>query len=183
MGTKHPTMASKNREQDGSAEFAGKLALCKERIDFTQHLPYRLARTANLMREATVPKYLRIIQDIAPLAVRELRILVLLGEYSPLSPAKAAELTGMDRGTVSRAILALKNHRLVDTLKNARDGRGKYIVPTGKGASLCDRIIPMMRDHGKFLTETFSAKEFDLLQGLLEKISLRAQLLSAKECP
>lgn len=176
-------MASKNREQDGSAEFDGKLALCKERIDFTQHLPYCLARTANLMREATVPKYLRIIQDIAPLAVRELRILVLLGEYSPLSPAKAAELTGMDRGTVSRAILALKNHRLVDTLKNARDGRGKYIVPTKKGASLCDKIIPMMRDHGKFLTKTFSDKEFDLLQGLLEKISLRAQLLSAKECP
>ena len=47
----------------------------------------------------------------------------------------------MDRGTVTRAISGLKSHRLVDMLKNARDCRGKYIVLTGKGASLCDKII------------------------------------------
>ena len=174
-------MTIKDRKQNGSAEFDGELALCKERIDFDKHLPYRLARTANLMREATVPKYVQMVQGIAPLSIREFRVLVLLGEYSPLSPAKAAELTGMDRGTVTRAISGLKSHRLVDMLKNARDCRGKYIVLTGKGASLCDKIIPMMREHGRFLTETFSDEELDVLQNLLEKIGSRVQLLSERE--
>ena len=153
------------------------LALCKEEIDFDRHIPYCLVRTVNLMQEATIPKYLQALTDTAPLLVREYRVLMLLSEYNPLSPARAAELTGMNRGTITRAITQLQRYDLVNILKNSRDGRGKFLIPTPKGATLCDKIIPMMREHGKFLEESFTSDEKDLFISLLQKIRERSELL------
>lgn len=146
----------------------------KARFDFDHHLPYVLARTANLVLSFTTPHYLAEIADAAQLSVREFRVLVAVAKYPPLSPAAAAERTGMDRATVTRALAGLQRLRLVRTLDNKQDKRGKYMVLTESGAALCDRLFPLMKAQGKRLSATLSPDERDTLLLLLGKLSSHA---------
>lgn len=144
------------------------------RFDFDHHLPYVLARSANLILSLTTPHYLAEIADVAQLSVREFRVLVAVAKSPPLSPAAAADRTGMDRATVTRALAGLQRLRLVRTLDNKQDKRSKYMVLTEDGAALCDRLFPLMRAQGKRLSATLSPGERETLLLLLGKLSAHA---------
>ncbi len=139
-------------------------------FDFDNHLPYCLARAANAVRSVTTPSYLAAASSQCSLGVREFRVLVIVARYGPVSPAKIAKKTGLDRATVTRALATLKDLALVHDVKNARDGRGKYIVLSKQGGDLCDQFFPLMKSKGEVIAAVFTKDEQALLLSMLNRL-------------
>ena len=143
-------------------------------FDFEKHIPYCLARTSNVVQAATTPGYLANLEDIAPLSMREFRVLIVVAKFGPISPAKAAERTGIDRATVTRAIGGLKDLALIETAKNQKDRRGKYVALTETGAEVCNRAFPMMKQRDAEITSVLTPEETAAFRHILNKIFNRA---------
>ena len=139
------------------------------------HIPYLLVRTSNKVGSSGFKVYMEIIRRYAPLNLREFRVLVLLPDCPLLSPKDAADLTGMDRATVTRAITGLQRYDLIGSVKNAGDARSKHIYLTDQGQQLCDKLIPVMLEFGEYVTRNISAEEVKILTKLLENIETQTQ--------
>ena len=171
-------MTTHSQTQEELEKIESEFAVGKERLLLNQYIPYLLGRTVNSIRKATAQIYIDAIKPWAALNNREFRVLVLLSEFSSLSPAQAANLTGMEKATVTRSIMGLKKHGLVDTMKNTRDGRSKYIVLTQMGAEACDAVVPKMKECGDFVTGLLTEEEKELFIQLIAKIEKRIPELS-----
>jgi DNA-binding MarR family transcriptional regulator len=142
------------------------------------HIPYLLGRTSNIIKSAGFEVYQKVIHRYAPLNLREFRVLLLLPDYVSMSPKDAAELTGMDRATITRAIIGLKQHGLVKTEKNANDGRSKHIYLTDHGQELCANLRPVMKQFGEHITRNLSSKAIKQLIDILKNVENQAQTWS-----
>ncbi len=171
-------MASTRSESGETERIQTGFAMGKERILLQAYIPYLLARTSNAVAEATSKIYLDALSQWAPLNKREYRVLLLLADQTSLSPASASELTGMDKATITRSIRGLKRYGLVETLRNTRDGRGKYITLTPAGADACDKIVPLMRECGDIITSSLTPDEKKQLIRLIAKVEQNVSLLS-----
>lgn len=149
------------------------LALPNQKLDLNRHLPYILARTSNMVASITSTYYLDMIENAPTLSLREFRVIIIVAVHGPSAPAQIAELTGMDRATVTRAVNGLRKQGLVLSMRNARDARGKYVAMTSDGSALCERLLPLMAKRGSEIEEALTGDEIIQLLGLLSKIRHR----------
>lgn len=135
-------------------------------IDLDTHLPYRLARLSLRIRNATTDRFVR---DTG-MSAREWRVLGMLGIVGSRTPSELAELTGMDRATISRAVAQLVKLNCVRRQRNRNDNRSRTIELTAAGETYCRAIVPRMEHSGKECRSLFSAGEFALLVEFLDRI-------------
>lgn len=160
------------RSRDGSGgsrrPSAGEPA--KESIDLESHLPYRLARLTNLIRQSTSDEYLK----HAGMSGREWRVLGMLGLRGPISAAETADLTGMDRATITRSVDRLEAESYVQRESDPEDRRRLVLKVTARGRRKCDQIIPLMREDGAEYDALLSVRERKLLFDIIDRLEARA---------
>ncbi len=149
---------------------AARKTAAPESLDLETHLPYRLARLTNLIRQSTSDVYLK----RTGMSGREWRVLGMIGLRGPLSAAETAELTGMDRATITRSVDRLAALDYVKRTSDPVDRRRIVLAVTERGRRKCNQIIPLMRDDGACYESLLSAKEKKMLFALIERLEARA---------
>ena len=135
-------------------------------MDLHAHLPYRLAHLSNLIRRATTDRYVRGMK----ISAREWRVLGMLGLKGPLTPTQLAELTAMDRATITRAGDRLEKLGYCRRIPNEQDNRSLLMTLSPEGERQCAAIIPKMARSGERCASVFSAAELALLLELLDRL-------------
>ncbi|WP_259782524.1 MarR family winged helix-turn-helix transcriptional regulator [Aestuariispira ectoiniformans] len=146
-------------------------------LELETHLPYRLGRLTNLIRQVTTEVYIR----QSGITGREWRVLGMIGIVGHVNAREIARLTGMDKATVTRAVNRLVTLGVVTRVSDKTDRRSKILELTNKGAALCDRIIPEMKTGGEVLAEALTPEELSLFLTCLDKLTIKAEDLLADE--
>jgi DNA-binding MarR family transcriptional regulator len=110
----------------------------------------------------------------------EWRIMVQLGEFAPLSLNGLAELLLQDRGQLSRAVKAMVERGL---LSRARKPGGPEIEIdfTAEGQALHARMVQVVIDRDKRLTEGIPADDIKVLRRVIEQMIGRAEIMLEEE--
>ncbi len=135
-------------------------------LDLDKHIPYRIAHLSNSIRRSTTDRYVRD-KDFSG---REWRVLAMLGLHGPLTPTQLADLTAMDRATITRAVDRLTELGFCLRQPNQADSRSMWIKLSLDGEQQCSEIIPRLVWSGERCRSLFTKGEQVLLLELLDRL-------------
>ena len=135
-------------------------------FDLTNHLPFRVATAANLM---ALNRDLNIRQQTG-LETREMRVLINIGSYMPITSADIAYQSRMETSSISRSVSVLIQKGLIEALKDPTNRRNKKLVLTNEGQTLYDKLSVLMDDRSKVIEKALTAQEKETLFSLLDRI-------------
>jgi DNA-binding MarR family transcriptional regulator len=112
------------------------------------------------------------------IGLMEWRVLALLAVESPASPGRIAEVAGVDKSVVSRAVAAVEARGLVVVEAGEAGGRQTRLSLTPEGQAVHDRgIVGALAAEARLL-EGFSEDERRLLVQLLKRLTSNVAQLS-----
>lgn len=106
----------------------------------------------------------------------EWRIMNQVGAHAPLSLNDLAELLGLDRGQLSRAVKAMVTRDLLDR-KRKPGGPAIVITLTDEGRALYARMIDLAAARNRFLTRDIPPEDLARTLEVLDAIRERANAL------
>ena len=148
----------------------------EEPLDLYQHLPFQIAVVSNLLQ---LNRDLAI-REIADLEPRELRILLNIGSYQPLSSADIAYQSRMDSYTVSRAVKKLNSLNLIDVSFLPSNKKVKYLSLNKSGKKFYQRLCQVIKQRTAQLESVLSETEQTELMRLLAKLEDKAEQILAQ---
>jgi DNA-binding MarR family transcriptional regulator len=99
------------------------------------------------------------------------RVLAVLQEYPRATMGRLAELTSVDRTTLTRTLGLMEKVGLVERRERESDRRSLAISLTAKGRRLFERILPLaLLETDRALTG-FSSEEIDALRERLKRMA------------
>jgi DNA-binding MarR family transcriptional regulator len=138
------------------------------RLDLFRFAPFRLNRLAAEVSLALSSEY----QARYGLDVPEWRVLATLGFRKDACSAQyIAHCTRTHKSTISRAVTALLERRLIERVENEDDRREFRLRMTRKGKTLYEELIPRLLHREQEIMACLSAaerKEFGRLLGKIE---------------
>jgi DNA-binding MarR family transcriptional regulator len=138
----------------------------------------RLMVLANLLRRGAILRYRRLLG----LSSTEFGLVASLGRRPPMSVARLAELMGVDKGQISRALSGLVQRKLVSRKVNAQDNREVLVALTAKGLEAHDRMSAAGLERNDHLLSGMNREERRLLFDLVDRLSQRAaEMLEAEK--
>jgi DNA-binding MarR family transcriptional regulator len=153
---------------------AGKRA----RLDLFKFVPFRLNRLAAEVSNALSAEY----QARYGLDIPEWRVLATLGfRKDPCSAQYIAQCTRTHKSTISRAVTALLERRLVERVENADDRREFRLRLSRKGKTLYEELIPRLQRREREIMACLSAEERRAFDRLLGKIEASLDLIQTSE--
>ncbi len=140
-------------------------------------VPYRLSILSNRVSNAIARAY----SDRFGITIPQWRIVAVLGERGPATATELVAATEMDKVTVSRAVTALAERRLVRRAHHAADRRARLVSLTAAGKTILREVAPMARAQERALLDALSREEETALDRLLDKLSQAASDLGGKD--
>ncbi|OMH25581.1 MarR family winged helix-turn-helix transcriptional regulator [Motiliproteus sp. MSK22-1] len=140
-------------------------------LDLYRHLPFRIAVVSNLLmldRDLSI-------RSCSNLAPRELRILLNVGSYMPITSADIAYQTRIDSYTVSRAVSALHKQGYLTFEESLTNRRVKLLVLTEKGEKVYTKIGEQIDQRATTLGEALSTEETAEFLRMLSLLEDRAE--------
>jgi len=104
----------------------------------------------------------------------DLRILVMLGAYQPISLNEVSRKTHIDKAWISRSSRALLNRRLITRTPHPSDSRVSLLSLTRKGEALLREIAPVAEDYQRQLLRGQRTRD---VERVLDLLSARAEEL------
>jgi DNA-binding MarR family transcriptional regulator len=104
----------------------------------------------------------------------ECGIVAVLGRREPVTINRLAELLGMDKAQLSRALSALVDRKLVVRSANPRDSREVLVRLSPAGLLKHDTMVSAGMERNATLLAGLSASEIALLGGVLDRLAKRA---------
>lgn len=98
------------------------------------------------------------------------RVLAVLNEDASMSMGRLAELTSVDRTTLTRTLGLMEAEKLVRRAPNPADRRGVEISLTPQGRRALDKVLPCVLAQTERATRGFASEEVDLLRALLTRM-------------
>jgi DNA-binding MarR family transcriptional regulator len=138
-------------------------------------VPHRVATLANLLALDASRRYARRFG----LAIREWRVLAVLGEGRPLSATEVSRRTAIDKGRASRAVASLTRRGLIERAPDAFDARRTMLRLSQKGRATYRRIAPLARAREGTLLAPLAPAERRALERLLAKLLSQAETMLA----
>jgi DNA-binding MarR family transcriptional regulator len=139
------------------------------RLDLFRFTPFRLNRLAAEVSMALSGEY----QARYGLDIPEWRVLATLGFRNDACSAQyISDCTRTHKSTISRAVTALMQRRIVERVENEDDRREFRLRLTRKGKTLYQELIPrLLRKEQEILSclSVRERKDFALLLGKIEK--------------
>jgi DNA-binding MarR family transcriptional regulator len=144
------------------------------RLDLFRFVPFRLNRLAAEVSSALSAEY----HERYGLDIPEWRVLATLGfRRDPCSAQYISHCTRTHKSTISRAVTALLQRRIVERVANADDRREFRLRLTRKGRALYEELIPRLLRREQEILSCLSAKERKALAALLGKIEQSLDLV------
>ena len=147
-------------------------------LDLFKFVPFRLNRLAAEVSAALSGEY----QARYRLDIPEWRVLATLGFRDDACSAQyIAHCTRTHKSTISRAVSALLERRLVERVENEDDRREFRLRLSRKGQALYEQLIPRLRRKEQELLSCLSAKERKDFATMLGKIEKQLALVQTSE--
>ncbi|WP_024511749.1 MarR family transcriptional regulator [Bradyrhizobium sp. ARR65] len=148
------------------------------RLDLFKFVPFRLNRVAAEVSLALSSEY----QARYGLDIPEWRVLATLGfRKDPCSAQYISHCTRTHKSTISRAVTALLERRLIERVANEDDRREFRLRLTRKGSTLYEELIPRLLRREQEILTCLSAAERKELARLLGKIEGSLGLIQTSE--
>src|ERR1700733_736092 len=148
------------------------------RLDLFRFAPFRLNRLAAEVSAALSGEY----QARYGLDIPEWRVLATLGFRNDACTAQyIAHCTRTHKSTISRAVTALMDRRLVERVENEDDRREFRLRLTRKGKALYEALIPRLLRREQEILSCLSAKERKDFASLLGKIEQSLDLVQTSK--
>jgi len=139
------------------------------RLDLFQFAPFRLNRLAAEVSAALSGEY----KERYGLDIPEWRVLATLGFRDDACSAQyISHCTRTHKSTISRAVTALMERKLIERVENEDDRREFRLRLTRKGKTLYEALIPRLLRKEQEILSCLSAKErkdFAILLGKIEQ--------------
>jgi DNA-binding MarR family transcriptional regulator len=108
----------------------------------------------------------------------DLRILVMLGAYQPISLNEVSRRTHVDKAWISRSLAPLLRRKLIARTPHPSDSRASLLSLTRKGEALLRDIAPVADDYQRQLLQGQQARE---VERMLDLLSARAEEIFERE--
>jgi DNA-binding MarR family transcriptional regulator len=102
----------------------------------------------------------------------DLRILIILGAYQPISVNEVSRKTHIDKAWISRSLTPLLRRNLIVTAAHPSDGRASLLSLTKKGEELLRKIAPVAQKYQRELLQGQNARD---VERVLDLLSARAE--------
>jgi DNA-binding MarR family transcriptional regulator len=102
----------------------------------------------------------------------DLRILVMLGAYQPISVNEVSRRTHVDKAWISRSLAGLLRRKLIRRVAHPSDSRAALLSLTPKGEALLREIAPVAERYQRQLLQ--GQRERDV-ERVLDLLSVRAE--------
>lgn len=147
-----------------------------KKYNLDNHLPFRIAVISNILQLGRDID----IRNITDLGSRELRVLLNVGTYMPVSAAQIAFQTKLDSYTVSRGVKVLFEKGLLqkDSLPNNK--KEKILSLTTLGLKLYQQIVEKLEARDQQLSSEFSNTQQQSLIENLKQLERQAVKLVAE---
>lgn len=142
-----------------------------------QFLPYRLSILSQLVSGSIHDQYF----EPSGLSIAQWRVMAVLGRFAPLSASEVCARTLLDKVTVSRAVAALFERRLIARATDAKDRRKSALILTPEGRRLHGHIAGLALDYEARLLDGLTPAERRTLDSLLNKLTEHARTLRPDE--
>jgi DNA-binding MarR family transcriptional regulator len=163
-------------KQRGSGELTRRVGSALGTAKPSDLLSSKVIRLANVLRRSSSLVYGRKLG----LSQVEWRIVALVGEHAPVSLNALADLMGLDKGQVSRAVSALVTSRLV-LREYRREGRGVRITLSARGEDVYGELMASAIERNRVLLSGMSAAEKIELFDILDRLTKLARTILAQE--
>jgi MarR family transcriptional regulator, organic hydroperoxide resistance regulator len=104
------------------------------------------------------------------LNVQEWRVLAVLHAHGAQRMSSLAELTSIDRTTLSRLTARMAAVALITRSRTDDDGREVRIAMSSKGQAVTDQLVPHAQRYEEVAVADLSDREIIALKGMLAKI-------------
>jgi DNA-binding MarR family transcriptional regulator len=102
----------------------------------------------------------------------DLRILVMLGAYQPISVNEVSRRTHIDKAWISRSLTGLLRRRLITKTAHPSDSRASSLSLTKKGEALLREIAPVAQEYQRQLLQGQRTRD---VERMLDLLSIRAE--------
>ncbi|HEX4073939.1 MAG TPA: MarR family winged helix-turn-helix transcriptional regulator [Candidatus Acidoferrales bacterium] len=102
----------------------------------------------------------------------DLRILVILGAYQPISVNEVSRRTHIDKAWISRSLRGLLSRKLIKRTAHPSDSRASLLSLTKKGEALLREIAPVAEEYQRQLLQGQRARD---VERVLDLLSARAE--------
>ena len=143
-------------------------------MNLQQFFPYRLARLAEAVSQATAQVY----SVRFDLTRDEWRVLAALAGGGDVKTAAVLDSSSLDKMRVSRALARLQRDGLVGRSPDPGDGRGYLVRLLPPGQAMYRKIVPMVLAREEFLLAELKPAERAALDKALDHLLQRAQQLN-----
>jgi len=130
----------------------------------------RLVRLAELISRIATLTF----EDRFGLKNTDLRILVMLGAYQPISLNEVSRKTHIDKAWISRSSRALLHRKLITKTPHPSDNRASLLSLTRKGEALLREMAPVAEDYQRQLLRGQRIRD---VERVLDLLSARAEEL------
>jgi DNA-binding MarR family transcriptional regulator len=135
-----------------------------------QTISSKLIVAGNFLRRGATLRYRRLVG----LPWVEYGIVAVLGRRKPITVAGLAELLGMDKAQLSRALSHLVKRKLVARNANPEDSREVLVALTDAGLQAHDTMVRAGTERNAYLLANLSAGQISELDRILEELTRRA---------
>ncbi len=151
------------------------MATKPQRLDPDRHAAFQIVALANRISSSASRAYLRHFG----IGVMEWRCLALVARTPGASANEIAQLSSLDKSSVSRAVAALVAKGEVVTADDPSDSRRSLLTLTSTGERLHDRILVASLEREGRLMAGLSEVDRDRLFALLAQLSSNMTLVDA----
>lgn len=102
----------------------------------------------------------------------DLRILVMLGAYQPISVNEVSRRTHVDKAWISRSLRGLLRRKLISRTAHPSDSRAALLTLTTKGEALLREIAPVAERYQRQLLQGQRGRD---VERVLDLLSARAE--------
>ena len=144
-------------------------------LDFSVYVPAYLTLLANKISSGASAIY----RPKFGVGITDWRIMALLAVEPWIVAGRVCDVTGLDKGAVSRSLRDLAQRGLVEVEVDAADQRRQLIALTRKGVLLHDRMVDIAVERERQLLGALSPDEQAALIDFLQRLRSRLPAANA----
>jgi DNA-binding MarR family transcriptional regulator len=110
----------------------------------------------------------------------DLRILVMLGAYQPISVNEVSRRTHIDKAWISRSLRGLLRRKLITKTPHPADSRASSLSLTRKGEALLREIAPVAQEYQRQLLKGQRTRD---VERVLDLLAARAEEMFQRTAP
>ena len=147
------------------------------RLEPNDHAAFLVVTIANRVSTSASQAYMRCFG----VGVMDWRVIALLPGRPGATAKDLAQLSGLDKSAVSRAVNSLIRQGHVAAAEDTEDNRRIRLTLTPSGMALHDRIIIASLAREELLLDGFSVEEREALFGYLRRVAANTALVEAHD--